>query len=93
MFNQLVESLLHAVTEEYKLDKSCSFKVDDVEGKNNLNKRLMLVSLYLTVIYVRTAGIRRLQQRNAMDMSMKVLMVGQIMTSLNNIVVSDDDDE
>ena len=53
----------------------------------------MLVSLYLTVIYVRTAGIRRSQQRSATDMSMKVFMVGQIMNSLNNIVVSDDDDQ
>lgn len=87
-FNQIVEQLIHTATEEFQLDKSSTFAINESEGRTNLCKRLLLVSMYLTVIYVRTVGIQRIQRKSATDDGMRVLMAGQIAMVLNNITVS-----
>lgn len=87
-FNQIVEQLIHTATEEFQLDKSSTFAVNESEGRTNLCKRLLLVSMYVTVIYVRTVGIQRIQRKSATDDGMRVLMAGQIAMVLNNITVS-----
>ena len=61
-FNQIIEQLIHTATEEFQLDKSSSFAVSENEGRTNLCKRLLLVSMYLTVIYVRTTGVHLMME-------------------------------
>ena len=86
LLNQLVELLISLEPEEFHLDKGAAFDASN-EGKANALKRSLLLSLDLSVIYVRIAGIERIRQRPGSDPAVIVLMIGQITSMLQNLVV------
>lgn len=86
LLNQLVELLISLEPEEFHLDKGAAFDASS-EGKANALKRSLLLSLDLSVIYVRIAGIERIRQRPGSDPAVIVLMIGQITSMLQNLVV------
>lgn len=86
LLSQLVELLIALEPEELHLDKSAVFDASS-EGKANALKRSLLLSLDLSVIYVRTAGIERIRRSPGSDPAVIVLMVGQITSMLQNLVV------
>ena len=86
LFNQLIELLISLEPEEFHLDKGAVFDSSS-EGRTNSLKRTLLSSLDLSVIYVRIAGIERIRQNPGSDPAVIVLMVGQITSMLQNLVV------
>ena len=87
LFDQFIEQLIHTEIEEFHMDKGCNFNPNEAEGRKNLCKRQLLISLYLTVIYIRTVGISRLDGNGSSENAIRVLMIGQIAMMLNNITV------
>lgn len=87
LFNLLMEKLVQADVEEFKLDKGACFNPAEAEGKTNLAKRFVLSSLYLTAVYVRTAVLREMAGASQSLHPVRILTLGQIATLLNNILV------
>ena len=86
LFNLLMERLVQAEVEEFRLDKGASFNPAEAEGKANLAKRFVLSSLYLTAAYVRTAVLLEMSASQSLH-PVRILTLGQIATLLNNILV------
>ena len=87
LFNLLMERLVQAEVEEFRLDKGASFNPAEAEGKANLAKRFVLSSLYLTAAYVRTAVLLEMTSASQSLHPVRILTLGQIATLLNNILV------
>lgn len=87
LFNLLMEQLVQAEVEEFRLDKGASFNPAEAEGKANLAKRFVLSSLYLTAAYVRTAVLLEMTSASQSLHPVRILTLGQIATLLNNILV------
>lgn len=86
LVNQLVELLINVEPGEFHLDKGTVFD-GSTEGQTNLCKRMLLTSLYLTVVYVRIAGIEKIRLDGKVDPAVVVLMIGQVATVLENVAV------
>lgn len=86
LVNQLVELLINVEPGEFHLDKGTVFD-GSAEGQTNLCKRMLLTSLYLTVVYVRIAGIEKIRLDGKVDPAVVVLMIGQVATVLENVAV------